>query len=261
MIFGIIFLGMVAAFLFAISLIPQKSPLTRKLEELESRGMQRDSKAVQPFDKIFSKERRGHLLRKLMEAGWYTVTPARMGLRMAACGIGGFAVSLLVAPLVHANFAVGALVGRLAGATGPATATKLARDAVITTRRHGPGPRRRLHPAAAAGRPTRRGGLGGDREKTKAPTARPRWRGRAAGAGTEKRQGVADPYRNEHRSGRENCEQPGPSNRHTNQHEPATLGGIILQTPCQTSGIRAWRTSGMARTSGAGPVACGAHPI
>ena len=53
MIVAIALLGMLAAFLFAISLIPQKSPLKKTLEELESRGMQRDSKGVRSFDRHF----------------------------------------------------------------------------------------------------------------------------------------------------------------------------------------------------------------
>jgi tight adherence protein C len=118
MIFGIIFLGMVAAFLFAISLIPQKSPLTRTLEELESRGMQRDSKAVQPFDKIFSKERRGHLLRKLMEAGWYTVTPAQMGARIVAFGCLGLIGSIILLAFIHASLMMTLGVGLMMGLGG-----------------------------------------------------------------------------------------------------------------------------------------------
>jgi len=118
MIFGIIFLGMVAAFLFAISLIPQKSPLTRTLEELESRGMQRDSKAVQPFDKLFSKERRGRLLRKLMEAGWYTVTPAQMGARIVAFGCLGLIASIVLLAFIHASLIMTLGVGLMMGLGG-----------------------------------------------------------------------------------------------------------------------------------------------
>ena len=118
MIFVIIFLGMVAAFLFAISLIPQKSPLTKTLEELESRGMQRDSKAVQPFDKIFSKERRGRLLRKLMEAGWYTVTPAQMGARIVAFGCIGLIFSIVLLAFIHASLLVTLGVGLMMGLGG-----------------------------------------------------------------------------------------------------------------------------------------------
>lgn len=118
MIFGIIFLGMVAAFLFAISLIPQKSPLTRTLEELEARGMQRDSKAVQPFDKLFSKERRGRLLRKLMEAGWYTVTPAQMGARIVAFGCLGLIGSIILLAFIHASLMMTLGVGLMMGLGG-----------------------------------------------------------------------------------------------------------------------------------------------
>jgi tight adherence protein C len=118
MIFVIIFLGMVAAFLFGISLIPQKSPLTRTLEELEARGMQRDSKSVQPFDKLFSKERRGRLLRKLMEAGWYTVTPAQMGARMVAFGCLGLIISIVLLAFLHASLLMTIGVGLLMGLGG-----------------------------------------------------------------------------------------------------------------------------------------------
>jgi hypothetical protein len=69
MILGIVGLGAVATFLFAFTLIPQKSPLTKTLQELESRGRQRDTRSVRNFEKIFSEERRGRLKRKLMEAG------------------------------------------------------------------------------------------------------------------------------------------------------------------------------------------------
>lgn len=118
MIFVIIFLGMVAAFLFGISLIPQKSPLTRTLEELEARGVQRDSKSVQPFDKLFSKERRGRLLRKLMEAGWYTVTPAQMGARMVAFGCLGLIISIVLLAFLHASLLMTIGVGLLMGFGG-----------------------------------------------------------------------------------------------------------------------------------------------
>lgn len=109
-IFGIIFLGMIAAFLFAVSLIPQKSPLTKTLEELEARGMDRDSRMVRSFDKLISKERRGRLLRKLMEAGWYTVTPAQMAARIVAYGFFGLVISFILLALIHANLTMTILV-------------------------------------------------------------------------------------------------------------------------------------------------------
>jgi tight adherence protein C len=117
LILGIVVLGAIAAFLFAISLIPQKSPLKKTLEELESRGLQRDSKGVRAFEKLFSKERRGNLKRKLMEAGWYTVTPAQMGVRIVAGGLFGlgFAIALVTVLHLHAGIAV-VVILMLAGA-------------------------------------------------------------------------------------------------------------------------------------------------
>lgn len=98
---GIVVLGVAAVFLFAFSAIPQKSPLKKTLEELEARGFQRDSRNVKAFEKIFSEERRGRLKRKLMEAGWYTVTPAQMGLRMVGGAVFGFMFAAIVLTLLH----------------------------------------------------------------------------------------------------------------------------------------------------------------
>jgi tight adherence protein C len=109
-ILGIVALGAVAVFLFAISLIPQKSPLKKTLEELESRGLQRDSKGVRAFEKIFSKEKRGNLKRKLIEAGWYTVTPAQMGVRIVAGGLFGLGFAIAVQLVLHLNVAIGFVV-------------------------------------------------------------------------------------------------------------------------------------------------------
>ncbi|HEV3152345.1 MAG TPA: type II secretion system F family protein [Candidatus Baltobacteraceae bacterium] len=101
MILGIVGLGVVATFLFAVSLIPQKSMLTKTLEELESRGVQRDSGSVKPFERVFSKERRGALRRKLIEAGWYTVTPAQMGVRLVGGAIFGMVFCVLIFSVLH----------------------------------------------------------------------------------------------------------------------------------------------------------------
>lgn len=117
-ILGIVVLGAAAVFLFAISLIPQKSPLKKALEELESRGLQRDSKGVRAFEKIFSKERRGTLSRKLIEAGWYTVTPAQMGVRIVAGGLFGLGFAIAVITLLHLNMIIGLVIVLMGGGIG-----------------------------------------------------------------------------------------------------------------------------------------------
>lgn len=117
-ILGIVALGAVAVFLFAVSLIPQKSPLKKTLEELESRGLQRDSKGVRAFEKIFSKEKRGNLRRKLVEAGWYTVTPAQMGVRIVAGGLFGFGFAIAMLMVLHLNMMIDVVVTAMLGGIG-----------------------------------------------------------------------------------------------------------------------------------------------
>ncbi len=118
MILGIVGLAIGATFAFALSLIPQKSPLTKTLEELESRGVQRDSKGVRSFEKIFSKERRGRLKRRLIEAGWYTVTPAQMGVRIVGGGLFGLAFALVLLTFIHVNAGLTLVVALMVGGAG-----------------------------------------------------------------------------------------------------------------------------------------------
>lgn len=117
-ILGIVVLGVAATFLFAISLIPQKSPLAKTLEELESRGLQRDSKNVRSFERIFSKVKRGQLARKLIEAGWYTVTPAQMGVRVVGGALFGLLGAIALLTFIHVGFTLTLLVGFIAGGIG-----------------------------------------------------------------------------------------------------------------------------------------------
>lgn len=118
LILGIVSLGAVAAFLFALTLIPQKSPLKRTLDELESRGVARDARNVRKFEKLFSKERRGQLKRKLIEAGWYTVTPAQMGLRMVGGGLFGLGFALTMMLLLHLSPLFALIASLVAGGAG-----------------------------------------------------------------------------------------------------------------------------------------------
>jgi tight adherence protein C len=118
LILSIVILGAVATFLFAFSLIPQKSPLKKTLEELESRGRQQDPRNVRAFEKIFSKERRGRLKRKLMEAGWYTVTPAQMGVRIVGGGLFGLAFALILCTVLHLPAIMNTIASCIVGGVG-----------------------------------------------------------------------------------------------------------------------------------------------
>lgn len=100
-------LGAVAIFLFAISLIPAKSPIARALEELSARGAgMRDPANVRKFEAMFSKDRRGRLERKLLEAGWYTVSPARLGMRIASGAAAGLAAGLTLVIVAKMNLSL-----------------------------------------------------------------------------------------------------------------------------------------------------------
>jgi tight adherence protein C len=130
---AIVVLGAIAAFLFAISLIPQKSALKKRIEELQMRSSQsKDPASIRRFEKIFSTERRGQLLRKLMEAGWYTVTPAQMGVRIVGGGIFGLVFAFALLEFVHFQLSLTIMFTLLAGGAGayiPMSALQRACDA------------------------------------------------------------------------------------------------------------------------------------
>jgi tight adherence protein C len=103
-------LGAASAFLFAISLIPTKNTLTQRLEELERRReAASDGNAgtlTKIIDEVFSSEKTGELSRKLIEAGWYTVSPRQIVLRMIAGGFAGVVLVLLLGRVLHAQLPV-----------------------------------------------------------------------------------------------------------------------------------------------------------
>ncbi|HZZ64242.1 MAG TPA: type II secretion system F family protein [Candidatus Baltobacteraceae bacterium] len=104
--FVIAILGAFSAFLFTVSCIPARSPLARTLEELESRST--TSKTTESggrmerfVTRVLPQEQRGKLGQMLLEAGWYTVTPAQIVFRIAAAALIAVIAILLVARYVH----------------------------------------------------------------------------------------------------------------------------------------------------------------
>ncbi len=109
----------VSAFLLALSAIPSKSSLDKTLEELEAGGLTpKDSKSVRAFGKILSKESQGKLSRRLAEAGWYTVTPARMGMRITGGGVGGLVLAFVFVHFLHLPAAIGLVMTLVGGGVG-----------------------------------------------------------------------------------------------------------------------------------------------
>jgi len=86
----------ISAFLFAVSLLPSKSILAEQLEELKARDpFKRDQTKIPFVDVVLDEDRRMMLARKLAEAGWYSTTPTKFGLRMLAGGGFGIFIGLL----------------------------------------------------------------------------------------------------------------------------------------------------------------------
>jgi len=93
-----------AAFFLTFSIIPTKSPLAEQLEELKARDpLKRDEERLSLIEHVVSGERRAALARRLAEAGWYTTTPAKFGLRVA----GGLCFGVVLALLCWKFFDLG----------------------------------------------------------------------------------------------------------------------------------------------------------
>src|SRR5580700_161069 len=87
----------VSAFLFAFSAIPTKNVLAEQLEELKTRDPIKKERAALPIvEHIFNEDRRAVLARRLAEAGWYTTTPMKFGLRVVGGTFLGAVFALLV---------------------------------------------------------------------------------------------------------------------------------------------------------------------
>jgi tight adherence protein C len=104
--FIISLLGALSAFLFTVSCIPAKSPLSRTLEELESRSTathipENAGKMEQFVMRVLPAEQRGRLSQMLLEAGWYTVTPAQIVFRIAAALLVAVIVAMLFIRYIH----------------------------------------------------------------------------------------------------------------------------------------------------------------
>ncbi len=101
MLFGVplIIVAIGSAFALSIgtivySLIPVKSDIAKRLERVEALSWDGSGSRTEVFAKIFNREQRGRLRQKLDEAGWYTVTPAKMALRQLAFGLLACTVSI-----------------------------------------------------------------------------------------------------------------------------------------------------------------------
>jgi tight adherence protein C len=96
------FFGALSIGLLIFALMPQKSPLSLQLEDIQARNIaapMHDRFGV--LEKIFGDSGRTEMQQQLMEAGWYTTTPSQMGARVAVGAAIGLLLGVAPALLVH----------------------------------------------------------------------------------------------------------------------------------------------------------------
>jgi tight adherence protein C len=91
----------IAAGLLFVSITPSKSEVSKRLEQLENLKFEQGQSRAQQYEKIFNESQRGQLQQQLDEAGWYTVTPAKIGARIVAGSLFGFTAGISLAAYMH----------------------------------------------------------------------------------------------------------------------------------------------------------------
>ena len=126
--------GAAAAFLLLISFFPTKNPLASRIEAMEQvaerNAFERDAK----FERIFVGEDTGRLRSRLIEAGWYHMTPTKLAIRAASGIVFGIAIGLTLL-LFMSNKPIAILCGALVAAIGWRM-PKISLDRAIVQRKH-----------------------------------------------------------------------------------------------------------------------------
>ena len=106
--------GAFSAFLIALSAFPAQSPMAARIKKLERVTEKSVAQRYTIIDQIVSKEQHSRLQQRLIEAGWYGVTPVAMTMRgIGALGIGAM---VCVTSLMLFNVSIiGVLIGAFAG--------------------------------------------------------------------------------------------------------------------------------------------------
>ncbi|MGP6157053.1 MAG: type II secretion system F family protein [Vulcanimicrobiaceae bacterium] len=87
--------------LLVVSLVPSKSDISKRLEELEGLRWESGSGREQAFERLFNDKQRSSLQQQLQEAGWYRTTPAQMAFRICAGCVAGFVISVGLMALIQ----------------------------------------------------------------------------------------------------------------------------------------------------------------
>ena len=96
------FFGAITLGLLIFALVPQKSPLSAQLDQIQARNIAaplHDRFGL--LENIFGDEGRSEMQQQLMEAGWYATTPSQMGARVAVGALIGLALGSIPLFIVH----------------------------------------------------------------------------------------------------------------------------------------------------------------
>jgi tight adherence protein C len=105
--------GAISAFLIAFSTVPAKSPMAVRLKKLEKIDEKSVAMRFTLIEQIVSKEQHSKVQQRLVEAGWYGVTPIAMTMRgIGALGIG--AVACVMSLVAFDGNLLGILIGAFA---------------------------------------------------------------------------------------------------------------------------------------------------
>ena len=101
--------GAISAFMIALSTFPAQSPMARRIRKIEAIREKNVPARLTIIEQIVTKEKSSRLQQRLIEAGWYGVTPVAMTMR----GIGalGFGVAVCLMSLIFFNNLIGVLAG------------------------------------------------------------------------------------------------------------------------------------------------------
>jgi tight adherence protein C len=102
--------GMASAFLIVVSAFPARSPMAARLKKLERVSEKSAHQRLTIIDQIVTKERESRLQQKLIEAGWYGVTPLAMVMR--SIGTLGLGIAMALAVYItHPNNIFSVVIG------------------------------------------------------------------------------------------------------------------------------------------------------
>ena len=101
--------GAISAFMIVLSTFPAQSPMARRIRKIEAIREKNVPARLTIIEQIVTKEKSSRLQQRLIEAGWYGVTPVAMTIR----GIGalGFGVAVCLMSLIFFSNLIGVLAG------------------------------------------------------------------------------------------------------------------------------------------------------